>query len=166
MKNTLMLTIVFMMSISIFGQGSKFTYERTSTGSFFVRPNFKEHEKEHTIGAVGYFKDEKWIANSLDSVARSAIPKNKWDELKKQSRKGAITIDYLPSGQVYSLWFWIPYDYKKILSDQDFYNLYISIKSFRMDMSKIKLECPTNQTPGTKFIWSISTSFPVPERYK
>jgi hypothetical protein len=155
-----------MTSISIFGQENKFTYEY-DTGFYDVRPNFKEHANDDYIGAVGYFKDEKWIANSLDSVAQSALPKNKWNKLlNKQDKRGSIMISYLTSGQVYSIWFSIPETYKKVLSDKDFYNLYMSIKSFKMDMNKIRLEYPSNCPPDTKFIWSISTGFPVPEKYK
>jgi hypothetical protein len=161
MKNTLILTVIFMTSISIFGQENKFTYEHRSSGSYSVLPIFEKQMQDETKTVVGYFKDEKWIANSLDSVVRSSIPKNKWDELVSQDEKGWIIIDYLSSGQVYSIRFHISKSHKDILSDQDFYNLYMAVKSFKMDMSKIRIEYPQNYDPNTQYIWGITCPFPA-----
>ncbi|MGV8091763.1 MAG: hypothetical protein AB2L24_07860 [Mangrovibacterium sp.] len=139
----------------------KFSYKYSTTNNLVVvEPKSEQRLSGIVKAAEVRFLDEKWLTNTVDSICRVAFSEEKRNLLSKVEKKfkGRVSIYYFPSGEVYQIKFYLPYESKEILTDDDLYSLYDNLMKYRMDMSKIELRY-TDSNPDTKYIWTLS--FPI-----
>jgi len=138
----------------------RFMYKRVSPNRYEVTPTFEKPSSREIRGAVVHFWDDKCFTFLLDSVCKASLPDDKWNKLLVQGKKGHISIWYLVSGQIYTIKFYLNEQYKEVLSEDDLYSLYMGIKTFKVDTSKIKVEYPKDANSEIEYVAPFVFPFP------
>lgn len=163
MKKILLIIVSCLVSIGVNSQnGKKFRYEKNQFGAYVVTPIF-DQSKEVGMRGTAISSDPWYLSDLFESIAEKVIKKGKVDSLYTEP-SFIITIN--SSGEIINCRFLINSRDLNVISDNDFYNLYLLFKQTKIDMSKVKLVSPNDSVQNKKIDYTIISGTLIPKKFK
>ena len=137
MKTRILITLFCVLSIAGVSQdSSKFEFIKNKEyNSYTVTPNFESGKIEGKKGQASFLNDN-YVNNLLFTIIEDVLNKEKINLLHFGSQL-LITIN--SQGEVLRCKFLIKDIDLKVLTEDDFYNLYIKFKQLKLDTSVVKI---------------------------
>jgi hypothetical protein len=165
MKKVSLIIAICLVSIGVNSQtGKKFNYEMNRFGTFNVTPIFDQSKGVGKIG-LAFFTDRTYLSNLFDSIAKQVMTKEKVDSLYTEA---SFIITVGSNGDIINCRFSLHPRDLNVISDNDFYNLYVLFKKTKIDTSKVKIVAPDGFPQNSKYDYTIigGTLIPIYSRHR
>ncbi len=163
MKRTLLIIVACLVSHGVNSQnGKKFNYEKNRFGMYAVTPIFDQSKGVGKKG-VAYFSDPYYLKTLFDGIGKKILTKEKIDSLYSEV---SVTITLSSEGEVLNCRFLMNGKDMDVISDDDFYNLYLLFKQTKIDMSKVMIGSPDSSTQNSEFDYGIISGTLIPKEFR
>jgi hypothetical protein len=160
MKKISLIAVIFLVSIVVNSQnGKKFNYEKNQFGSYVVTPIFDQSKGVGKKG-IASSSDPSYLSDVFDNITRQVMTEDKVDSLFTEA---SFIITISSTGDVINCRFSLNPKDIKVISDNDFYKLYILFKKIKIDTSKVKIVAPDAFPQDSKFDYAMISGTLIPK---
>jgi hypothetical protein len=139
--------------------GKKFKYEKSQFSSYIVTPIFDQTKGSGKRG-VASCSDPSYLSDVFDKITRQVMTKGKVDSLFANA---SFSITLSSNGDVLNCIFFLNGKDLNVISDNDFYKLYVLFKKAKIDTTKVKIGAPDSSTQNTKFDYTMIMGTLIPK---
>ena len=163
MKGTLLIIVACLVSLGVNLQNrKKFNYEKSQFGAYVVTPIFDQSKGAGKRG-VASSSDPYYLSDVFDKITKKVMTKGKVDSLYSEA---SFYITLTSNGDIINCWFSLNGKDLDVISDDDFYNLYLLFKQTKIDMSKVKIGAPDSFAQDTTFYYTMITGTLIPKEFR
>ena len=160
MKKILLIAAICLMTMAGNSQNrKKFNYEKNQFGAYVVTPIFDQSKGVGKRG-VATLSDPSYLSDVFDNITKQVMTNEKVDSLYTEA---SFIITIGSNGDIINCRFSLHPKDMNVISDNDFYNLYVLFKKTKIDTSKVKIGAPDAFPQNSKYDYTMIGGTLIPK---